>query len=59
MNRGEVVEEGSHDQLMASGGRYKTMFELQAARFDEGLGDLEELEESDDLDVVGSREETR
>ncbi len=31
---GRVVELGSHDELMAQGGRYKTMFELQAARFD-------------------------
>jgi ATP-binding cassette, subfamily B, bacterial len=59
IDRGEVVEEGNHDQLMASGGRYKTMFELQAARFDEGLGDLEEIEESNDLNMVGSLEETR
>jgi hypothetical protein len=44
---------------MVSGGRYKTMFELQAARFDEGLGDLEELEDPENLDVVGSLEETR
>jgi len=29
------VELGSHDQLMALGGRYKTMFDLQAARFGE------------------------
>jgi ATP-binding cassette, subfamily B, bacterial len=57
IDRGEVVEEGSHDELMASGGRYKTMFELQAARFDEGLGDLEEVEESGELDPVGAMEE--
>jgi ATP-binding cassette, subfamily B, bacterial len=56
IDRGEVVEEGSHDELMASGGRYKTMFELQAARFEEGL---EESEESDDIDVVGSLGEIR
>ena len=31
---GRVVELGSHDELIAVGGRYKTMFELQAARFD-------------------------
>jgi ATP-binding cassette subfamily B protein len=31
---GRVVEIGSHDELMASGGRYRTMFELQAQRFD-------------------------
>jgi ATP-binding cassette subfamily B protein len=30
---GRVVELGSHDDLMAHGGRYRTMFELQAARF--------------------------
>jgi ATP-binding cassette, subfamily B, bacterial len=32
---GRVVESGSHDELMALGGRYHTMFELQAARFGE------------------------
>jgi ABC-type multidrug transport system fused ATPase/permease subunit len=31
---GRVVEIGSHDELMATGGRYRTMFELQAQRFD-------------------------
>jgi ATP-binding cassette, subfamily B, bacterial len=30
---GRVVELGSHDELMARGGRYATMFTLQAARF--------------------------
>jgi ABC-type bacteriocin/lantibiotic exporter with double-glycine peptidase domain len=32
---GHVVELGSHDELMAKGGRYRTMFELQASRFGE------------------------
>jgi len=31
-----VVELGSHDELMARGGRYRTMFELQASRFGDG-----------------------
>jgi ABC-type multidrug transport system fused ATPase/permease subunit len=39
IEHGEVVEDGSHDELMAAGGRYRTMFELQAARFAEGLDD--------------------
>jgi ABC-type multidrug transport system fused ATPase/permease subunit len=33
LDQGRVVELGSHDELMAHGGRYKTMFELQASRF--------------------------
>jgi ATP-binding cassette, subfamily B, bacterial len=35
LEHGEVVELGSHDELMARGGRYRTMFELQASRFTE------------------------
>ena len=30
---GRVVELGSHSELMAIGGRYRTMFDLQASRF--------------------------
>jgi ABC-type multidrug transport system fused ATPase/permease subunit len=41
LERGRVVELGSHDELMAAGGRYRTMFELQASRFDGGEGDGE------------------
>ncbi len=32
---GRVVELGTHDELISIGGRYKTMFELQASRFGE------------------------
>jgi ABC-type multidrug transport system fused ATPase/permease subunit len=32
---GKVVELGTHDELMALQGRYHTMFELQASRFDD------------------------
>jgi ABC-type transport system involved in cytochrome bd biosynthesis fused ATPase/permease subunit len=32
---GRVVELGSHEELMAARGRYRTMFELQASRFDD------------------------
>src|SRR5262245_47146878 len=33
LENGRVVELGSHDELMAQGGRYRTMFDLQAKRF--------------------------
>lgn len=45
LEHGRVVELGSHEELMAAGGRYKTMFELQASRFSEG-------EEGVELDVL-------
>src|SRR5206468_5016777 len=32
LEHGRVVELGSHDELMALGGRYRTMFDLQAQR---------------------------
>jgi ABC-type multidrug transport system fused ATPase/permease subunit len=33
LEKGAVVELGSHDELMAANGRYRTMFTLQAQRF--------------------------
>ena len=33
LERGRVVELGTHDELMAQRGRYRTMFDLQAQRF--------------------------
>ncbi|GAA3078270.1 ABC transporter ATP-binding protein [Kribbella aluminosa] len=33
LEHGRVVELGSHDELVALGGRYRTMFDLQAQRF--------------------------
>jgi ATP-binding cassette, subfamily B, bacterial len=35
LEHGRVVELGTHDELMAKGGRYRTMFDLQAQRFSE------------------------
>jgi ABC-type multidrug transport system fused ATPase/permease subunit len=36
LERGRVVELGTHDGLMAVGGRYREMFDLQAERFNAG-----------------------
>jgi ABC-type multidrug transport system fused ATPase/permease subunit len=46
LEHGKVIELGSHDELMAAGGRYRTMFELQASRFGE------DSEEGANLDVL-------
>jgi ABC-type multidrug transport system fused ATPase/permease subunit len=42
LEHGRVIELGSHDELMAKGGRYRTMFDLQAQRFARGQDDEEE-----------------
>ncbi len=47
---GRVVELGSHDELMAQAGRYRTMFELQAQRFEDGEPQAGEGEALDVLD---------
>ncbi len=50
LEHGRVVELGTHDELMALGGRYRTMFDLQAQRFAKGLA--EEGEEEVVFDVL-------
>jgi len=46
LEHGKVVELGSHDELMALGGRYHTMFQLQASRFGESDDEGEHLDEA-------------
>ncbi|MEX2393832.1 MAG: ABC transporter ATP-binding protein, partial [Actinomycetota bacterium] len=48
LEHGRVVEFGSHAELIAAGGRYKTMFELQASRF------ADERSEEEEYDVAGT-----
>jgi ATP-binding cassette subfamily B protein len=47
IEKGCVVEQGTHDELMGKGGRYRTMFDLQAQRFS-----AEEDEEGTRYDVL-------
>ena len=46
LEHGRVVELGTHEELMAVGGRYRTMFDLQASRFGE------DAEQEAGLDVL-------
>jgi ABC-type multidrug transport system fused ATPase/permease subunit len=39
LEHGKVVELGTHDELIVRGGRYRTMFDLQAQRFSAGEGE--------------------
>ena len=48
LEKGRVVELGTHDELMAAAGRYRTMFDLQARRFTAA-----EDEEGRTYDVLG------
>jgi ABC-type multidrug transport system fused ATPase/permease subunit len=47
LEHGRVIELGTHDELMALGGRYRTMFDLQAQRFN-----IPEAEEGTIYDVL-------
>jgi ABC-type multidrug transport system fused ATPase/permease subunit len=42
LEHGRVIELGTHDELMTLGGRYRTMFDLQASRFGETPAGAEE-----------------
>jgi ABC-type multidrug transport system fused ATPase/permease subunit len=48
LEHGRVIELGTHDELIAKGGRYRTMFDLQAQRFTAA-----EDEEGTTYDVLG------
>src|SRR5438094_928395 len=50
LEHGAVVELGTHDELISLGGRYRTMFDLQAQRF--AAGQAEEGEEEVTFDVL-------
>jgi ABC-type transport system involved in cytochrome bd biosynthesis fused ATPase/permease subunit len=41
LEHGRVIELGTHDELMALGGRYRTMFDLQASRFTDAVEEAE------------------
>jgi ABC-type transport system involved in cytochrome bd biosynthesis fused ATPase/permease subunit len=48
LEHGKVIELGTHEELIALNGRYRTMFDLQASRF----GEADEEEEGVVLDAL-------
>jgi subfamily B ATP-binding cassette protein MsbA len=50
MDQGRIVERGTHDELLARGGLYKEIHDLQLidhAKFTEEMEELKEIEESE------------
>lgn len=48
IEQGQLIEHGSHEELLAAGGRYATMYHLQAAQFS-GATSAPEAMEADDV----------
>jgi ATP-binding cassette subfamily B protein len=40
LDQGRIAESGSHEELVALGGRYATLYEMQAGRYRQGGGML-------------------
>ncbi|WP_159030511.1 ABC transporter ATP-binding protein [Streptomyces sp. CB01201] len=59
IDAGRVVEQGTHDELMAAQGQYATMFRLQAARFDVASLSGPDQRHVDDPDTEARRKETK
>jgi ABC-type antimicrobial peptide transport system ATPase subunit len=50
MDQGQIVERGTHEELLTRGGLYKEIHDLQLvdhARFSEEMEELQELESSE------------
>ena len=55
VSNGKILEEGTHDELMASNGRYAKLFEVQSRYYQEG-GDWHEYENVTERDFADASE---
>jgi ATP-binding cassette, subfamily B, bacterial len=58
-DRGRIVEDGTHEELLALGGAYQRLWSRQAGGFvlDDGAADQAAVEDEEPLDTTGAREE--
>ena len=54
LDQGDIAEMGPHDQLMAKGGLYHDLFELQAKRYGLGTSGAEQHNDPGDRRSPGS-----
>ncbi len=45
LEKGQILEEGSHEELLAKKGRYRELFDIQSYYYQEGVADKNEAEE--------------
>jgi ATP-binding cassette subfamily B protein len=58
-DQGRIVEDGTHEELLALGGAYKRLWSRQAGGFvlDDGAADQSAVEDEEPADINGTREE--
>ena len=51
MKSGELVESGTHQELMAKGGEYSQLYAVQARAFTEAIEEIDSGRATDDSDI--------
>jgi ABC-type multidrug transport system fused ATPase/permease subunit len=58
MDQGRIVQRGKHNDLLAEGGLYREIYDLQLSHHEQFLGEMEELEE-EPLDLSETQDTDR